>query len=184
MSHGSERLTAADAARLFNGRRLTLARHLAGMRKNELADHIGKTPTAVASYEIGRSRPASATVARLCVALGVKPDFFLATPGTESSEPASLEPHYRSLRSTTQIIRNQATAYAWVVHDVVSVFERHVEMPSPDVPVHNAADKPAAAARLLRDVLGSSRRVAALQVPASTHSAVRTAGGVSHHHRL
>ena len=158
MSPGPARLTAADAAKFFVGRRLMLARHLAGMRKNELADHIDKTPTAVASYEAGRSRPAAATVARLCIALGVEPGFFLATPGTERSGPASLEPHYRSLRSTTQLVRNQATAYGWVVHDVVAVFERHVEMPSPSIPTYTPADGgasgPAAAAHALREAWG------------------------------
>ena len=34
---------AAEAAPLFNGARLTLARHLAGMRKNELAQRIDKS---------------------------------------------------------------------------------------------------------------------------------------------
>ena len=97
MNPPSGRLSAADAAKMFVGSRLTLARHLAGMRKNELAESIDKTPTAIAAYEAGRSRPAASTVARLCIALGVEPDFFLATAGTERSEANSLEPHYRSL---------------------------------------------------------------------------------------
>jgi Zn-dependent peptidase ImmA (M78 family)/transcriptional regulator with XRE-family HTH domain len=155
MSSETGRLTAGDVAKLFIGRRLTLARHLAGMRKSELADHIAKTPTAIASYEAGRSRPSAATVAQLCIALGVEPAFFLPTPGTERSEPISLEPHYRSLRATTQLVRNQATAYAWLVHDVASVFERHVEMPDVDVPAYNPAHRdasdPAASAKALRE---------------------------------
>lgn len=155
MSHGAGRLTAADAAKLFVGQRLTLARHLAGMRKNELAEQIGKTPTAIASYESGRSRPAAPTVARLCIVLGVEPGFFLATPGTARSQPVSLEPHYRSLRSTTQLVRNQATAYGWIVHDVAAVFDRHVEMPEMDVPAYASTyhdpPNPAASAKDLRE---------------------------------
>jgi Zn-dependent peptidase ImmA (M78 family)/transcriptional regulator with XRE-family HTH domain len=159
MSSANGRLSAADAAKLFVGSRLTLARHLAGMRKNELAESIGKTPTAVASYETGRSRPAAATVAKLCIALAVEPAFFLATPGTERSEPNSLEPHYRSLRSTTQLVRNQATAYGWLVHDIVAVFERYVEMPSIAVPEYSLSDqepvyRPVSAAQALRKVWG------------------------------
>ncbi|MGH3204125.1 MAG: helix-turn-helix domain-containing protein [Streptosporangiaceae bacterium] len=158
MSPNAGRLTAADAAKLFAGQRLTLARHLAGMRKNELAEHIGKTPTAIASYEAGRSRPAAATVAQLCMALGVEPGFFLATPGTERLESASLEPHYRSLRSTSQLVRNQATAYGWLVHDVAAVIERHVEMPDVDVPAHSLthheASAPAASAKAVRQAWG------------------------------
>ena len=158
MSLDSGRLSAADAAKLFSGHRLTLARHLAGMRKNELAEHVGKTPTAIASYEAGRSRPVAATVARLCIALGVEAGFFLATPGTGLSEPISLEPHYRSLRSTTQLVRNQATAYGQVVNDAAAVFERHVEMPEVDIPTHNFSHGdalgPAAGARALRKAWG------------------------------
>ena len=74
------------------------------------------------------------------MALSVEPGFFLATPGTGRSGPASLEPHYRSLRATTQITRNQATAYAWLVHDIAAVFERHVEMPDVDFPVYKLED--------------------------------------------
>ncbi len=159
MNPPSERLSAADAAKMFVGSRLTLARQLAGMKKNELAESIGKTPTAIASYEAGRSRPAASTVARLCIALGVEPDFFLATAGTERSEANSLEPHYRSLRSTTQLIRNQATAYGWIVNDAVAVFERHVEMPPLDLPMdtpsgHGEISRPAVAARALRAAWG------------------------------
>lgn len=158
MNPNTGRLTAADAAKLFAGQRLMLARHLAGMRKNELAEHIGKTPTAIASYEAGRSRPAAATVAQLCMTLGVEPGFFLATAGTERSEPSSLEPHYRSLRSTSQLIRNQATAYGWLVHDVAAIFERHVEMPDVDLPAHkptcHEVSAPAASAKAVRQAWG------------------------------
>ena len=160
MNYAAGRVSAAEASKLFVGSRLTLARHLAGMRKNELAESVDKTPTAIAAYEIGRSRPAAATVAKLCIALGVEPSFFLATPGTEPSSHISLEPHYRSLRSTTQIVRNQATAYGRLVHDVVAVFERYVEMPSVDLPGSSSAieslkiSQPEAAAQAVREAWG------------------------------
>lgn len=64
-----------DASRLFDGRRLTLARQLAGLRKNALAAQIDKSPTAVAAYESNSKRPAPATVAQLCLTLGVDPSF-------------------------------------------------------------------------------------------------------------
>lgn len=157
MNQATERVSAAEAAKLFVGSRLTLARHLAGMRKNELAESVDKTPTAIAAYEVGRSRPTSTTVAKLCIALGVEPSFFLATRGTEPFSHVSLEPHYRSLRSTTQIVRNQATAYGRLVHDVVAVFERYVEMPNVDLPGSSStnesrhASQPDAAAQALRE---------------------------------
>ncbi|MBQ1062149.1 XRE family transcriptional regulator [Micromonospora sp. C41] len=142
-----------DVARLFSGRRLTIARQISGLRKNGLAELIGKTPTAVSSYENGTKRPAPATVAQLCLALGVEPAFFLAGDGDRGSLPA---PHFRSLRSTPQITRDQAYAYGLLVNDIATVFGRHVEFPDCDVPEIPVAldcmdlSQPEAAARRLR----------------------------------
>jgi Zn-dependent peptidase ImmA (M78 family)/transcriptional regulator with XRE-family HTH domain len=147
-----------EVARFFSGPRLKLARQLAGLRKVDLAARIEKTPTAVAAYESGRTRPASRTVAELCVALGVEPSFFLATPATMLAP--SIVPHFRSLRSTTQLVRDQATAYGRVVHDVVQVLEHHVEMPARDVPTHvvpaddELTAEPILAAREVRQAWG------------------------------
>ncbi|WP_084724677.1 helix-turn-helix domain-containing protein [Streptacidiphilus melanogenes] len=120
-----------DVARLFDGRRLRLARQLAGLRKNALAAMIGKTPTAVASYENGTKRPAAATVAQLCLSLGVEPAFFLSGPGEIDFSERS--PHFRSLRSTTQISRDQAAAYGLATIDAAASLERHVEFPEVNV---------------------------------------------------
>lgn len=128
----------ADAARLFNGRRLTLARQVAGLRKNALAEKIGKTPTAIASYENGSKRPAPSTVAELSLTLGVDPSFFLVGRADESVIPT---PHFRSLRSTTQVVRDQAHAYGCLVHEIAMSLERYVELPLRDVPrIHVSQD--------------------------------------------
>jgi Zn-dependent peptidase ImmA (M78 family)/transcriptional regulator with XRE-family HTH domain len=121
----------ADAARLFSGRRLTVARQVAGLRKNGLAERIGKTPTAVASYENGTKRPAPATVAQLALTLKVEPSFFM---GIDSPETPIPTPHFRSLRSTTQLVRDQAHAYGCLVADVAASLEKYVEIPQRDVP--------------------------------------------------
>ncbi|MFJ8707697.1 helix-turn-helix domain-containing protein [Streptomyces anulatus] len=143
-----------DASRLFDGRRLTLARQLAGLRKNALAAQIDKSPTAVAAYESNSKRPAPATVAQLCLTLGVDPSFFL--PGPQRSEAGGAIPHFRSLRSTSQLARDQALAYGLVASDVGAALERHVEFPNPDIPRLSVdvddedTDLPEQAARLLR----------------------------------
>ncbi|OKI85930.1 helix-turn-helix domain-containing protein [Micromonospora sp. CB01531] len=121
----------ADAARLFSGRRLTLARQVAGLRKNGLAERIGKTPTAVAGYENGTKRPAPATVAQLALTLKVEPSFFMAADAPDTPIPT---PHFRSLRSTTQLVRDQAHAYGCLVADVAASLEKYVELPQRDVP--------------------------------------------------
>lgn len=120
-----------DVAVFFDGDRLTLARQLAGLRKNALAGLIGKTPTAVAAYESGQKKPAPATIAALSLALEVDPAFFTARPRATA---AATTPHFRSLRSTSQISREQAAAYGRLAVDISTVIERHVEFPARDVP--------------------------------------------------
>lgn len=143
-----------DAAARFDGGRLALARNLAGIRKNALAALIGKSPTAVAGYENGAKRPAASTVAELALALGVDPDFFLPRPGGIGIE-ASV-PHFRSLRSTTQLARDQAHAYGRLATHVAAAIERHVEFPDRDIPAHPVSsddldtEEPEQAARHLR----------------------------------
>ncbi|MFE0347058.1 helix-turn-helix domain-containing protein [Streptomyces griseoluteus] len=144
----------SDASRLFDGRRLTLARQLIGLRKNALATKIDKSATAIAAYENNTKRPAPATVAQLCLTLGVDPGFFL--PGPHQSTASDSVPHFRSLRSTTQLARDQAFAYGVISGDVGAALERHVEFPEPDLPrlsvdvEDESSTLPEEAARLLR----------------------------------
>lgn len=144
----------SDASRLFDGRRLTLARQLIGLRKNALATKIDKSATAIAAYENNTKRPAPATVAQLCLTLGVDPGFFL--PGPHQSTASDSVPHFRSLRSTTQLARDQAFAYGVISGDVGAALERHVEFPEPNLPrlsvdvEDESSTLPEDAARLLR----------------------------------
>jgi Zn-dependent peptidase ImmA (M78 family)/transcriptional regulator with XRE-family HTH domain len=126
-----------DAVAFFDGDRLTLARQLAGLRKNALAGLIGKTPTAVAAYESGLTNPSAPTVAALALALEVTPGFFAARP--RGRTVATTAPHFRSLRSTSQMARDQAYAYGRLAVDVATVIERHVEFPAHDLPTYPVA---------------------------------------------
>ncbi|MFN1193037.1 XRE family transcriptional regulator [[Kitasatospora] papulosa] len=137
---------------------MTLARQLIGLRKNALAAKIDKSPTAVAAYENNTKRPAPATVAQLCLTLGVDPGFFL--PGPHQSTATDSVPHFRSLRSTTQLARDQAFAYGVISGDVGAALERHVEFPEPNLPrlsvdvEDESSTLPEEAARLLREHWG------------------------------
>ncbi|ACU37071.1 helix-turn-helix domain-containing protein [Actinosynnema mirum] len=145
---------AADAAALFDGTRLTLARHLAGLRKSDLANKVEKSPTAVAAWESGAKRPTAATVAQLALGLSVEPGFFAVRPDDVTALGSA--PHFRSLRSTSQLTRDQAYAYGRLAVDIAAGLERHVEFPEPDVPSLPVAvddrdgDGPERAARLVR----------------------------------
>src|SRR5690349_16086141 len=107
---------AAEAAALFDGGRLTLARLLAGLRKSDLAALVDKSPTAVAAWESGAKRPTAATVGQLALSLSVEPNFFSVRP--EDVAAASSTPHFRSLRSTSQLARDQAFAYGQLAVDI------------------------------------------------------------------
>jgi Zn-dependent peptidase ImmA (M78 family)/transcriptional regulator with XRE-family HTH domain len=124
----NERLT--EARLLFDAGRLTLARRLRGMRKNQLAQAVATTPTAIGQYEAGVHRPSDRTLSRLAIALGVPVEFFHA-----GRSPASLDTaHFRSLRSTTQIERDQALACGQIAADIVTALEELVELPPADLP--------------------------------------------------
>jgi Zn-dependent peptidase ImmA (M78 family)/transcriptional regulator with XRE-family HTH domain len=144
----------AEAAAFFDGARLTLARHLAGLRKSDLAALIDMSSTAVAAWESGTKRPTAATVARLALSLSVEPGFFAVRPDDVAA--LSTTPHFRSLRSTSQLARDQAFAYGQLAVDIAMSLEKHVECPEPDVPTfpvpvdERAGEGPERAARRVR----------------------------------
>lgn len=153
MDYSSDRT--AEVAALFDGSRLTLARHLAGLRKSELAGLVDKSATAVAAWESGAKRPGAATVAQLALSLSVDPGFFAVRP--DDIAALSTTPHFRSLRSTSQLARDQAFAYGQLAVDIAMSLERHVEFPDLDVPSFPVTvgpvdnDGPERAAQALRD---------------------------------
>ncbi|MGP4026122.1 XRE family transcriptional regulator [Actinomadura sp. 3N407] len=140
---------------LFDCERLTLARRLRGMRKNQLAQAVGTTPKAIGQYEAGVQRPEEPTMRRLAIALGVPVAFFQAGRSPVSMDGA----HFRSLRSTSQIERDQALAYGRIATDVVAVLEGLVDLPMVDLPEYPvspdeiAGSGPVEAARLTRKSL-------------------------------
>ena len=135
-----------------------MARHLAGLRKSDLAALVGKSGTAVASWESGAKRPTAATVGQLALGLSVDPGFFAVRPDDVAA--MSTTPHFRSLRSTSQLARDQAFAYGQVSVDIVRSLERHVEFPESDVPSFPIAvddpdgNGPEQAAQLIRELWG------------------------------
>ena len=153
MDRSSDRT--AEVAALFDGSRLTLARHLAGLRKSDLAGLVDKSATAVAAWESGAKRPTAATVGQLALSLSVDPGFFAARP--DDIAALSTMPHFRSLRSTSQLARDQAFAYGQLAVAIASSMEKHVEFPDVDVPSVPVTvgpvddDGPERAAQELRD---------------------------------
>ena len=116
---------------------------------------MNKSPTAVAAWEAGAKRPTAATVAMLALSLSVDPGFFAVRPDDVAASSAI--PHFRSLRSTSQLARDQAFAYGQLAVDIAGSLERHVEFPELDLPSfpvtidHRDLEGPEEAARLVRE---------------------------------
>lgn len=142
---------------IFEGERLILARQLSGLKKVQLAQLVGMSPASVTAWESGQKKPNSATIARLCMALRVEPQFF--APGSNRSV-ATAPPHFRSLRSTTRTAQDRAFAYGRLVGDIAAVIERSVELPGPNLPAFplNATETsnngPEGIARAVREGFG------------------------------
>lgn len=142
---------------MFDGGRLTLARQLAGLKKVNLAELLDMAPASVSAWESGTKKPNSSTVARLSIALQVEPQFFAPT---SQPRPVPAQPHFRSLRSTTQRAQDQAFAYGRLAGEIAALIEKSVEFPESNLPsfpvpaTEVSADGPEEAARIARRHFG------------------------------
>lgn len=121
----------------FDKSRLILARQLAGVRKSELALKIGVSPSTITTWESGsRSPEKDESIHALAQALSVPASFFQV--GSIDEKVGSVgTPHFRSLRGTTQVQRDQANAYAHLVLDVVKTLTKYINLPDrilPEIP--------------------------------------------------
>jgi Zn-dependent peptidase ImmA (M78 family) len=95
-------------------------------------------------------------VAQLALSLAVDPGFFAVRPDDVAALSAT--PHFRSLRSTSQLARDQAFAYGQLAVDIAGSLEKHVEFPNADLPSFPVAvddrdgDGPERAAQLVRQL--------------------------------
>lgn len=115
--------TSAD----FDGRRLSLARRLRRLQRTTLAAKTTVTAAAVTQFERGTAKPTNAVAAELALALGLPVEFF-RQGRTIEQVPAS-SAHFRSLRATPAITRDQALAFAEISLAVLDVFEQYVDFP-------------------------------------------------------
>jgi Zn-dependent peptidase ImmA (M78 family)/transcriptional regulator with XRE-family HTH domain len=113
----------------FSPARLRIARQLAGLKQVELAPLVEVTPPALSQYESGTHIPGAQVLQRLALALGVPREFFFAPVGGPAPTPA----FFRSLRSTPQMERDRAAAFAWLVARLAAAVEAHVRLPRCDL---------------------------------------------------
>lgn len=119
----------------FQPSRLRLARRLRGLTQAALAKKSGVSAAAISQFESGGAAPGPETAQQVAVVLGCKLEFFLR-PGSAIRTEA---PFFRSLRSTPQIDRDQAHAYAKVLIEAVEQIESFVDLP--EVAIPNAMER-------------------------------------------
>jgi Zn-dependent peptidase ImmA (M78 family)/transcriptional regulator with XRE-family HTH domain len=140
----ARRRRAAGTATDFDGARLALARRLARQPRTALAARTSVTAAAITQYERGQARPTAPVLAELSLALGVPAEFF--RHGQPVQALSSNAAHFRSLRATPALARDQALAFAELAVAVVEAVEQYVDLPAVDLPEFPvAADAPATA---------------------------------------
>lgn len=131
----------------FAPARLTMARELAGLRKRELADAIERPADAVSRYELGQSQPTADVLRRCAAALDVDITFF--TAGRPHLRLDTAGAHFRSLRATTAVQRQQALAHVELLWELTDQLDHVIELPTVDLDL--PPGDPATTARRLRD---------------------------------
>lgn len=131
-SLGTEDDLAQAVAAAFDPRRLTHARHRSAWTKRRLAEAIDVTPTAVTQYERGQARPSASALSRLAVQLGLPVAYFAAGRPLVTVDPT--DAHFRSLRSTRAVEREQALVMMAHIAELTTILERVVRLPPVSLP--------------------------------------------------
>jgi Zn-dependent peptidase ImmA (M78 family)/DNA-binding XRE family transcriptional regulator len=126
-------MTKKATVTLFDPRRLRLAREFNRLKRSELADRLGVSASAITQLELGQTRPTTAHLAELAMALGFPTDFFL-NDGRRPLVQDDRVAFFRSLRSTKQIDRDRASAKAYLVSELFDAIQRLVRLPAVNVP--------------------------------------------------
>ena len=135
----AHRRRASGALADFDGKRLSVARRLRRMQRTALAAQTSVTAAAITQYERG-GRPTNTVAAELALALGVPIEFF--RQGRPLTTVSTGEAHFRSLRATPAISRDQALAFAEIALAVIEVIEQYVDLPQVTDIIEPVDDEP------------------------------------------
>lgn len=133
----------------FESARLTQARVRRGVSKSELAGEVGVSAAAIGQYEAGVNSPRPDVLARLAVALDVRPEFF--SSGRPLARIDTINAHFRSLRSARVSDRQRALSIATLIWELTFALERYVKLPEADLPRLAPGASPSDAASSLRE---------------------------------
>ncbi|MGH9838031.1 MAG: XRE family transcriptional regulator [Blastocatellia bacterium] len=118
-------------AHQFNPYSLRIAREYRGLQKNELAQKLDITPSAITQFESGKTKPNAQTVGRISMALNFPPSFF-AQPGDFGAISSDVC-HFRSLRSCSQMDRRRMVSASAIIGRVVEFVDSRVNLPTEQV---------------------------------------------------
>jgi Zn-dependent peptidase ImmA (M78 family)/transcriptional regulator with XRE-family HTH domain len=123
----------------------------------ETVRDLGISPTAITQLEREQIRPTTTLAAELCLALGVPADFLLRSVSAQPIPTSTV--HFRSLRATPALSRDQAQAFAELGLEVLTAIEDYIDLPQVTLPELHVSrrDTPeglADAARQAREALG------------------------------
>ena len=119
------------AAYQFNPDRMKIAREYRGLKKNELAQKLSLTPSALTQFERGQAKPNPQTVAHLSMALRFPATFF-AQP-MDAPIISSEQCHFRSLLSCSQMERRRMVAAGNLIGIITQFIEEHINLPDEQV---------------------------------------------------
>jgi Zn-dependent peptidase ImmA (M78 family)/transcriptional regulator with XRE-family HTH domain len=114
-------------AHQFNPDRLKVAREYRGLKKNELAERLNLSPSAITQFERGQARPNAQTVAHLSIALRFPPTFFAQLTSHPFISPDQC--HFRSLRSCSQMERRRMVGAGSLIGMIVEFIDSNVHLP-------------------------------------------------------
>ena len=132
---------------MFNRARLDLARKRRRLTWKRLAELSGVSPVTLSRIANGSQHPDDATVGKLATALGY-PRAFLSADEPELIEADTAS--FRSLSSMAAKDRDAALSAGTIGFELVQWIEQRFDLPDPDILDLEPGQKPAAAARMLR----------------------------------
>jgi len=120
---------------IFQPKRLQQARCLKRMSVSEVGDAIEVTRQSLRQFETGERTPLPKNVEKMAAVLGVPVEFFLRPFGKLESSKRSIV-HYRSLKRTRDLIREQQRAGAFLdlAAAMMDTLEQHIEFDAARVP--------------------------------------------------
>jgi len=116
----------------FVGKNLVEARVARGLRQSSLARMVDLSPAQVSKYEKGIQQPSSASLGRICEALSMPLNYFLAERDAGRSIGSAI--FYRSMSAATKQQRNTAEQRFFWLKDIYAYLDEYVEFPAPNLP--------------------------------------------------